>query len=407
MIIKKYTAATETEAIMLAKEDLGKDAIVMNMKTTKPKGFQKLFKKPVVEITAAVDENPAPTKKIKRVEQGNKNEPEKEKLSKEEIEKNAAIEEKLDNLAMLLEQKMADEVKKEKGLTESLKNNTFDTTVIKPDQAIKANEEKVSKKDKLSELIYEQLRNNEVNEGYAKSIVSELSDMNEKSNMDDLLSRVYQKIVLKLGEIHTIKALKDKPMVLFFIGPTGVGKTTTIAKLAARFKLNKGMKVAFVTADTFRIAAEEQLKTYAGIMSIPIEIIYEPDDLKEKVKKFEDYDLIFVDTVGHSHKNEEQLDSIRNLLNVVPAIQKDVYLVLSATTKYNDLMKITKTYESMAKYSMIFTKLDETSAHGNILNLKLATGYPLSYVAWGQNVPDDIGEVDAQRIAKRLLGGNA
>ena len=302
---------------------------------------------------------------------------------------------------------MADEVKKEKGLTESLKNNTFDTTVIKPDQAIKANEEKVSKKDKLSELIYEQLRNNEVNEGYAKSIVSELSDMNEKSNMDDLLSRVYQKIVLKLGEIHTIKALKDKPMVLFFIGPTGVGKTTTIAKLAARFKLNKGMKVAFVTADTFRIAAEEQLKTYAGIMSIPIEIIYEPDDLKEKVKKFEDYDLIFVDTVGHSHKNEEQLDSIRNLLNVVPAIQKDVYLVLSATTKYNDLMKITKTYESMAKYSMIFTKLDETSAHGNILNLKLATGYPLSYVAWGQNVPDDIGEVDAQRIAKRLLGGNA
>ncbi|MBR6223449.1 MAG: flagellar biosynthesis protein FlhF [Lachnospiraceae bacterium] len=405
MIIKKYTAATETEAIMLAKEDLGKDAIVMNMKTTKPKGLQKLFKKPVVEITAAVDENPAPTKKIKRGDQ--KAEPKKEPLSKEEQEKNAAIEEKLDNLAMLLEQKMADEVKKEKGITESLKNNTFDTTIVKTADIGKAPEEKQSKKDRLSELIYEQLRNNEVNENYAKSIVAELSDMNGKTNMDDLLSRVYQKIVLKLGEIHTIKALKDKPMVLFFIGPTGVGKTTTIAKLAAKYKLDKGMKVAFVTADTFRIAAEEQLKTYAGIMSIPIEIIYEPDDLKEKIKKFEDYDLIFVDTVGHSHKNEEQLDSIRKLLDMVPVIQKDVYLVLSATTKYNDLIKITKTYESMAKYSMIFTKLDETSAHGNILNLKLATGYPLSYVAWGQNVPDDIGEVDAQKIAKRLLGGNA
>lgn len=400
MIIKKYTATTETEAIMMAKEELGPNAVVMNMKTMKPKGFRKLFQKPSVEITAAIDETPASKEKDKSAVQV------KESTAVESTKQQAsALEERLDNLALLLERKMADEVKKDKGVEDASAHTEQNKETENQEQESVAETGKL-KKDKLSDLIYKQLRNNEVNEDYAKAIVADLSDKTEKSTLDDLLACVYQKIVLKLGEIHTIKPLEEKTNILFFVGPTGVGKTTTIAKLAAKCKLNQNLKVAFITADTYRIAAEEQLKTYAGIMNIPFEIVYTPEDMQEKIDRFKDYDLVFVDTVGHSHKNKEQYDAVKALLDCVPDDQRDVFLVLSATTKYNDLIRITKAYESMTKYSLIFTKLDETGANGNILNLKLATKSMLSYVAWGQNVPDDIGEVNAQEIAKQLLGGN-
>ncbi len=401
MIIKKYTAATETEAIMMAKEELGPNAIVMNMKTTKPRGFRKLFKKPSVEITAAIDENPVKKEVASKKDDNKKN----DNVVTTQGQSASAIEERLDNLAFLLERKMADEVKKEKTNADNTSKECEKTEQSEEDKN-KESESATLKKEKLSDLIYKQLRNNEVNEDYAKAIVADLSDKTEKSTLDDMLACVYQKIVLKLGENHIIKPLDDKVNVLFFVGPTGVGKTTTIAKLAAKCKLNQNLKVAFITADTYRIAAEEQLKTYAGIMNIPFEIVYTPEDMETKMDLFKDYDLVFVDTVGHSHKNKEQYDEVKALLECVPEEQRDVFLVLSATTKYNDLLRITKAYEGMTKYSLIFTKLDETSASGNILNLKLATKALLSYVAWGQNVPDDIGEVNAQEIAKQLLGGN-
>lgn len=404
MIIKKYTAQTETEAIMMAKEELGSDAIVMNMKTIKPRGFKKLFAKPVVEITAALDEN-ADSKK-----QPQKAEPvEKLRQTVQEEKKPSdtqAIEDRLNNLAMLLEQKIANEVKRDKIVSEAAEMAKAGQDAGQ-EAAIEETpvDEETKARERFVELAYNQLRGNEVNENYARAITDELRDKDLKTPIDELLGFVYQKLVLKLGEIHKIEPLEEKTKYLFFVGPTGVGKTTTIAKLAAKFKLNEDMKVAMLTSDTYRIAAEEQLKTYAGIMNIPIDIIYTSEEMKEKMDIYKEYDLVFVDTVGHSYKNQEQCEQIQALLDSVPIEQRDVFLVLSATTKYSDLICITKTYEAMTKYSIIFTKLDETGAYGNVLNLKLATGAMLSYVAWGQDVPDDIGEVNAQEIAKQLLGG--
>ena len=164
-------------------------------------------------------------------------------------------------------------------------------------------------------------------------------------------------------------------------------------------------RVALVMADTYRIAAVDQLKTYANILSVPLKVVYSPTELGEYLSELRDYDYCLIDTAGRSHKNEEQLKDLGNLLDQVPIADRQVYLVLNAGTKYSDLKEIAKVYSRITDFSIIFTKLDETSSAGSILNVRVETKCPLSYVTWGQNVPDDIGEIDAQKIAKQLLGG--
>ena len=196
------------------------------------------------------------------------------------------------------------------------------------------------------------------------------------------------------------------PKVIFFVGPTGVGKTTTIAKIASSFRVEHKKKVALLTADTYRIAAAEQLRTYANILEVPFRVVYTAKEIATAVEDFKEYDFILVDTTGHSPNNEAQCESMSDLIgSVETTATKEVFLVLSASTKYRDLMKIADTYKEIADYKLIFTKLDETSTLGNIYNLKLYTGATLSYVTCGQNVPDDIEYFNPQSTVKQLLGG--
>ncbi len=158
-----------------------------------------------------------------------------------------------------------------------------------------------------------------------------------------------------------------------------------------------------MTADTYRIAAAEQLRTYANILDTPLNIIYSPEELNQAVEKLEDFDVILVDTAGFSHKNVEQKEDIRRLIKSVDVkYDSEVYLVLSATTKYKDLIEISDVYKEISNYKIIFTKLDETTTYGSILNIKL---YSNADITNGQNVPDDIEVFNSQKIVKRLLGG--
>ena len=129
--------------------------------------------------------------------------------------------------------------------------------------------------------------------------------------------------------------------------------------------------------------------------------------MKPAMEELSEFDLVFVDTAGRSHNNKEQKEDIQNLLDTVEDANKEVFLVLSATTKYKDLVKIAQTYSEITKYNLIFTKLDETETVGSLYNIHMLTGAPFSYATWGQNVPDDIGKIDAQSMAKKLLGGNS
>ena len=385
MIIKKYEAETENDAIMMAKEELGGGAVIMNIRTTKPKGIFKLFRKPLVEVTAAVDEktpeNPIPAPKPKR-------EPAPNKVVKEETVVKPVEEKKLDTLAEIIEKQISSEGS------------------LKEQESKKIEQEKEQRSEKVRTLLYNQFLRNEVDEKYAHMLVEDVTMPSEKEEaLDAVLANVYQRIVLKLGQPQVIKLNQKKPRICFFIGSTGVGKTTTIAKIASLFKLEKKAKVALVTSDTYRIAAVEQLKTYANILSLPIRVVYTPVEMEQAVKDYADYDLVLVDTAGRSPKNAQQMDELADLLSSVPVEQREVYLVLSATTKYKDLKQIVSIYRDISDYRIVFTKLDETSCYGNILNIRLDTNAALSYVTCGQIVPDDLGMLNAQAIAKQLLGG--
>lgn len=391
MIIKKFQAATETEGILMAKHELGDAAVIMNIKTIKHRGIARLFKKDVVEVTAALEErahttDKIPVKKINAiVDDSTKPVMELEKQS------STAIEQKLDNLQNMLQNKISS-----------------NTVVEKKDNEVEDKAKEKSVNFKFMQLVYRQLLDNEVDEKYANQILGEIeSGLKKESNIDSILAGIYQKIILKLGQPKVIEAKEKKTKLVFFMGPTGVGKTTTIAKLASYFKLEKKLKVALITCDTYRIAAVEQLRTYANILDVPLQVVYTIEEFNNSVKGYKDYDLIFVDTAGRSHKNNEQCNEILHFVNdcqIDENVEKETFLVLSAATKYKDLLNINQVFSSLKNYSIIFTKLDETTCLGNILNMKLHTGLQLSYVTSGQAVPDDISIIDAQKIARNLLG---
>ena len=391
MIIKKFQATTETEGILMAKHELGDAAVIMNIKTIKHRGIARLFKKDVVEVTAALEErahttDKIPVKKINAIiDDSTKPVMELDKQS------NTAIEQKLDNLQNMLQNKIS-----------------ATTPVEKKEEEVEDKGKEKSVNFKFMQLVYRQLLDNEVDEKYVNQIMGEIeTGLKKESNIDSILAGIYQKIILKLGQPKVIEAEEKKTKLIFFVGPTGVGKTTTIAKLASYFKLEKKLKVALITCDTYRIAAVEQLRTYANILDVPLQVVYTIEEFNNSVKGYNDYDLIFVDTAGRSHKNNEQCNEILHFVNdcqVDENVEKEVFLVLSAATKYKDLLNINQVFSSLKNYSIIFTKLDETTCLGNILNMKLHTGLQLSYVTSGQAVPDDISIIDAQKIARNLLG---
>ena len=279
----------------------------------------------------------------------------------------------------------------------------------KKSEETSAKEKPASEEFHFVRILYSTLLKNEVHEKYVNQILDEIEKLIRPGNsVDMILSNVYQKLILRFGQPKTIDLSGNKPKVLFFVGPTGVGKTTTIAKIASKYKVEYDKKVAFITADTYRIAATEQLQVYANILDAPMSIVYTQDEMNDAIAKFAEHDLVFVDTAGFSHKNEKQRNDMKALLGGVnEEYNKEVYLVLSATTKYVDLLDIVDSYREIADYKLIFTKLDETTTYGNLLNIKLYSGADLSYTTNGQNVPDDIEVFDTQKIVKKLLGGNS
>jgi flagellar biosynthesis protein FlhF len=418
VIIKKFTAKTEAEAIALAQKELGDDIMIMTSRYVKPKGLFAFLRKKQVEITVAKEEEaPEPGKKIragvseidalrvaaeKAEKEKNEKEPEKEVRSthSENYDRSEAlaVEEKLDNIQSLLEQKLSKDLARK------------EAEEAKKEEPEKEEETDKNKQERIDflKLLYNTMIDNEVGEQYANEFIDEVEkNFSPDMSMETILAHVYQKIILKFGKTECITPADHGAKVVFFIGPTGVGKTTTLAKLASKFCLNEYKKVALFTTDTYRISATDQLKTYAGILGVPFHIIYTTEELKENYERYKEYDYILVDTAGHSHKNEEQRADTEQYLHALDEIaQCEKFLVLSATTKYKDLLAIADAYRELTSYKLIFTKLDETTTYGNLLNVRLHTMAALSYVTNGQNVPDDIEVFNAQGAVKKLLGGS-
>ncbi|MDI4646203.1 flagellar biosynthesis protein FlhF [Cohnella hashimotonis] len=191
--------------------------------------------------------------------------------------------------------------------------------------------------------------------------------------------------------------------IVHFVGPTGVGKTTTIAKLGADQVLSRRRTVGFITADTYRIAAVDQLRTYADILNVPLEVVFSPSELARAYKRLEDRDLLLMDTAGRNYRNELYVSEVNSLLS--PGQEAEKILVLSLTHKYQDMRKVSAQFVKYGVSRLLLTKMDETDSYGAILNLVREFGFSIPYVTFGQTVPDDIRPFDPAWLASKLLEG--
>lgn len=409
MIIKKFVGKTEEEAVAAAKKELGEGVVVMNVKTVDRKGFWGIFAPKQTEVTVAREEGTDNYRAVReRPVSGAAGAVKLEAVSAPssgsmlrsgsvDMEDRISIEKKLDSLQTLLVNRLKESEAEREESSGAGEN-------MPAEEEYEEERQEETEQQRFVRLLYNTMLENEVDEKYANQIVGDIDGTQTNVPFDHILANIYQKIVLKFGKADGIMPAEDGAKLVLFMGPTGVGKTTTIAKIASCYAVEEKRKVALLTADTYRIAAVEQLHTYANILEVPFRVVYTEEEMKEAIREFQDYDYIFIDTAGHSHRNSEQLAHTKELVAAVEETGEwQAFLVLSATTKYRDLLKIVQSYDSITDFQLIFTKLDETAAMGNLLNMKLYTDTPIAFVTNGQNVPSDIEQFNPQKTVKQIL----
>jgi flagellar biosynthesis protein FlhF len=226
-------------------------------------------------------------------------------------------------------------------------------------------------------------------------------DLNDLYAMRTELTRLVES---ELNVSGPLRPSAGEGRVVALVGPTGVGKTTTIAKLAANYRLREGKTVGLITVDTYRIAAVEQLRTYAEIIDLPMEVVSTPREMREAIARMKSLDLVLMDTAGRSPRDEVRIQELRTML--AEASPAEVHLVLSAVSGAKSLMTTAERFATVGTTAMIVTKLDEATGLGNLLSVVRGCGLPISYVTDGQNVPDDIKVAQKSALAQQILGFN-
>ncbi|MDX1969171.1 MAG: flagellar biosynthesis protein FlhF [Planctomycetaceae bacterium] len=253
--------------------------------------------------------------------------------------------------------------------------------------------------------VYTQLLDNEVDEELAREMVLKAKEHAAKGQlanpaaMQSLLTGLVEQ-ELRIGSPLT--ATRGRRRVAALVGPTGVGKTTTLAKLAANLRLREGLKVGLITVDTYRIAAVEQLKTYAELIDLPMKIVSSPTEMRRALDELTGLDLVLIDTAGRSPRDEIKIHELRECLDAAQA--DEVHLVLSLASGLPALESVAASFKSVGVSSLILTKLDEATGAGLLLQIARQVRMPVSYLTTGQNVPDDIEPAHRTRMARLVLG---
>ncbi|ADL13129.1 flagellar biosynthesis protein FlhF [Acetohalobium arabaticum] len=358
MEVKRYRGENMQEAMFKVKADLGSDAIILHTRKFKEGGFLGLFGTEMVEVVATIEDEVHNTK-------------DKEEKQKVESELNQ-VKQMMGNVLQKLE---------ENKLQSSYTNLP----------------------ENLKEVV-DRLLAQGITDELATEILIAVNDKLGPKEIEDkeiIKSLFSEEIKARLNPVSPITLSDQESKVVAFIGPTGVGKTTTVAKLAADFSLTKNKDVGLVTADTYRIAAVEQLKTYSEIINVPLEVVYNSAELEQALDKFAAKDLVLVDTAGRSQNNEMHMSELDALLAKIDVAEK--HLVLSAITKFKDLLDIILSFQQIGLDKFIFTKLDETKDLGMLVNIIDQFDAELSYITNGQNVPEDIEVFKPEKIVNSLL----
>jgi flagellar biosynthesis protein FlhF len=252
--------------------------------------------------------------------------------------------------------------------------------------------------------VFTSLLDADVGEELARELIDRLRQSAAPGDLDDpvLLSARIARLIE--GEIRVTGPLRVTPgrrRLVALVGPTGVGKTTTIAKLAANFHLRERRRVGLITVDTYRIAAVEQLRTYADIINLPMEVVSTPRDMRHAVQRLADLDLILMDTAGRSPRDEVQIQELKTMLAEAGA--DEVHLVLSSVSSVASLTQTARHFADVGVTALVLTKLDEATGLGAIVPLLRSCGLPLSYVTHGQNVPDDMEAAHPRRLTRSIV----
>ncbi len=255
---------------------------------------------------------------------------------------------------------------------------------------------------------YTQLIQNEVAEELAADFIGRINDRQtddrplDRATINEFLVQQFARVLAPAAPIQLTRKT-GRATVVALVGATGVGKTTTIAKLAAQFRLKQGCRVGLITIDTYRIAATEQLRTYAEIIDAPLEVVLTPQEMKPALERLRDCDVVLIDTAGRSQFDREKLSELGEFLSV--AEPDETHLVLSATSSQAVLLKAMEEFSSLNVDRVIFTKLDEAVGIGTFLAVCHKLDAKLSYVTTGQDVPSDIEESDGRKLAEMIVGG--
>lgn len=253
--------------------------------------------------------------------------------------------------------------------------------------------------------LFTELIDADVSEETARELVERVRGEAGAGGLPDpflLKTRIARMLEEEIGVTGPIQVTSGRRRLVALVGPTGVGKTTTIAKLAAIYRLKEKRNVGLITVDTYRIAAVEQLRTYADIIDLPMQVVSSPREMREAVRRLESMELILMDTAGRSPRDEIRIQELKSFLTEAGA--DEVHLVLSSVAGARTLQQTAERFASVGTTSLILTKLDEATGLGSLLPLVRNSRLPLSYVTNGQNVPDDIEIAQSGRLARLLLG---
>lgn len=399
MRVKRYVVDSMPDALQRIRTDLGKDAIIINTKNIKTGGLFGLFTRKQIEVIAAIDAH-------KTAEPPQRASSTQINVQKEKIEKEPNVYDLKTVVSKRTNQQansFDSALKAEQATTPLVNSGTNSSQVVE-----EKNEEQI--KPKLNPLInFSPLRLKLEQQGVDEEYIAEIVKTVEMRYPAALLQSgqslfQHAKLVVEdiLSRTKKSELISKESKFLKFFGPTGVGKTTTIAKLAAEGVLKNKRKVGLITTDTYRIGAVEQLRTYANILNVPLEVVFQPMDMEIAIEKLKSSDLIFMDTAGRNYLNQ---DHANDLIKYFPHVNGTVnYLVLSLTAKNHDMIDIINNFQHIHVENVIFTKADETRTYGSILNMVCRYKLSLSYITTGQNVPDDIQVASPGKIANLILG---
>ncbi len=409
MKYRTYVADTLQQAILKMTVDMGKDALLVNHRNIYKGGILGFFSKKMVEVTAGL-----PMKTSQPLQENSINPSASQGIfgtttggatSSQVIAQPTAT-----NIASYPQKETSYQSGSHRNVeTEVMNELQRDIQDMKRTMDSMIGEIKgtpLSKYPGTSGELYLRLIENNVKEELVEALIKRvIADspgtlIEDEEFMERQLQKYIKSYIRTSGPIQLTEGITK---IVALIGPTGVGKTTTIAKLAADFSFEKRRKVAIITVDTYRIAAVEQLKAYADILEIPLSVAFSPLEFKQAIERYCNYELVLVDTAGRSQRNSMQMAELKGLIDIA-GYKLETYLLISTTTKDEETVDIVENFKRVGFNHLIFTKLDESVTFGSILNLAVQIPQGISYVTMGQNVPEDIEVADSTKLSRLILG---